>query len=116
MVHIPFGKKLMLYTPASLLYNTPLDRYSPVLRNRGVINWNSVSPEVRGSNTLQEYTGKIVSRTKNDIMFHGHNRRLNIIHTQFRLLCSDLKADLCHLHVVEDVEDPTCICSSSIED
>ena len=46
-------------------------------------------------------------------MSNGVNRKAGIIHCQFRLGCSDLKAHLFNLHVVDD---PYCICSDLVED
>ena len=53
------------------------------------------------------------SKSKPNTLYYGTSRKLAIIHAQFRLRCSNLKADLSSLHVIDD---PFCICSNQIED
>ena len=64
--------------------------------------------------SLKEFSNKICeTRIKAPLMYYGKTRKLNIIHSQFRLQCSDLNSDLYHLHVINNA---TCICSDKIED
>ena len=46
-------------------------------------------------------------------MYYGHNRKLNVIHCQLRLGCSDLNAHLFNHHVAES---PNCVCCNVKED
>ena len=45
--------------------------------------------------------------------FYGHNRALGLIHSQLRMRCSNLKAHLFNLHVIDS---PQCVCMTGIED
>ena len=49
---------------------------------------------------------------KSNNLYYGIKRKLGVIHSQFRMQCSNLKSDLHSLHVVDD---PVCICCNQIE-
>ena len=55
---------------------------------------------------------EISSRNVRNPLYNGINRKLSIIHAQFRMKFSNLKADLFQRHLVDD---PMCICSNQIE-
>ena len=51
--------------------------------------------------------------SQNSFYYFGISRKLNVIHCQLRMKCSDLKGHLFNMHVIEDA---SCICSDLIED
>ena len=53
------------------------------------------------------------NRRPRNFLYNYGERKINIIHAQLRLKCSNLKAHLYALHVVDD---PRCICGGDIED
>ena len=57
-------------------------------------------------------TTKTTILLKSNNLYYGIKRKLGVIHSQFRMQYSNLKADLYRLHVVDD---PVCICSNQIE-
>ena len=60
-----------------------------------------------------QFKTKIYSKyTVNRLYCYG-TRKINIIHAQMRMLCSNLKAHLKSLHVIDDA---TCLCGIGIED
>ena len=46
-------------------------------------------------------------------VLYGHERALGVIHSQLRMKCSNLKAHLFSLHVIDS---PHCVCMGGIED
>ena len=49
---------------------------------------------------------------KQNDLFCGFNRKANLIHSQLRMQCSNLRDHLFKLHVVDS---PTCLCSARFE-
>jgi hypothetical protein len=77
--------------------------------------WNSIPSEVRENPNLNEFVRKIENKSVTPQWYFGVclMRKLEVIHAQLRMRCSDLKADLFNLHVSMD---PFCICSDVVED
>ena len=61
---------------------------------------------------LDDFMNEITIPLKSNNLYYGIKRKLGVIHSQFRMQCSNLKGDLHSLHVVDD---PVCICSNQIE-
>ena len=61
---------------------------------------------------LDDFMNKITIPLKSNNPYYGIKRKLGVIHCQFRMQYSNLKADLCRLHIVDD---PVCVCSNQIE-
>ena len=80
----------------------------------GIRLWNNLDERLRSSNDISEFKSNLPDvNTKSPELFNYGERRLNIIHTQLRLQCSNLKAHLFSLHVVDD---PQCNCNIGNED
>ena len=48
-----------------------------------------------------------------NVLYNYGERKFNVIHAQLQMQCSDLKAHLLALHVIDD---PICTCQTGIED
>ncbi len=75
--------------------------------------WNDLSEDIRNVVNLKEFMTEICSKTSSISIYRGVTRKLGIIHAQFRMRCSNLKADLFQLHVIDN---PMCVCSNTRED
>ena len=73
-----------------------------------------MSDEEKNVHDKDEFKSKLpnVSKTSDELYNFGE-RRCNVIHAQLRMQCSNLKAHLLALHVVDD---PTCACNTGAED
>ena len=74
--------------------------------------WNELSPNTRNIVSHQDFVKEISLEFNPNKLYNGISRKASIIHSQFRLKCSNLKSDLFGLHVIED---PFCICSNQVE-
>ena len=74
--------------------------------------WNEIDSEITDIENIDEFKKKIRKIHRNELYCYGP-RKLNVIHAQLRMNCSNLNAHLKSLHVTDD---PTCICGNSIED
>ncbi len=63
--------------------------------------------------TLDNFKSQIATTISPNPLFYGHKRAINLIHSQLRMNCSNLKA---HLHSLYVEDNPQCICMSGIED
>ena len=80
----------------------------------GLRLWNDLEAEVRSIEDIPEFKNRLKDvSTKSFKLFNFGERHLNIIHSQLRLQCSNLKAHLYSLHVVDD---PHCHCNAEVED
>ena len=76
--------------------------------------WNSLPIETRKCESLQEFKSKINSnKDKANELFYAGGRKVNVILAKLRMGCSDLKADLYKIRVVDT---PTCVCGLGYED
>ena len=74
--------------------------------------WNELPVDLWKIVKLDDFMNKVTIPSKSNNLYYGIKRRLGVIHSQFRMQCSNLKGDLYRLHVVGD---PVCICSNQIE-
>jgi hypothetical protein len=63
--------------------------------------------------TLDSFKSQIATTISPNPLFYGHRRAINLIHSQLRMNCSNLNAQL-HSFYVEDNQE--CICMSGIKD
>ena len=84
----------------------PITELTVLLRNNAIVLkfWKIVK--------LDDFMNEITIPLKSNNLYYGIKRKLLVIHSQFRMQCSNLKRDLHSLHVVDD---PVCICSNQIE-
>ena len=76
--------------------------------------WNKLDSRIRNIKSSNEFKIEIGTGLNKSIELYNYGQRKeNVIHAQMRMLCSNLRAHLKHLHVVDDA---TCICSQSVED
>ena len=78
-----------------------------------IYKWNSMDDEVKLIEDITEFKDKVVNKVNSNPLFYFGSRHCNIIHSQLRMHCSNLKAHLVELHVIED---PICICGLGNED
>ena len=77
-------------------------------------DWNNLSPEIRNSGNINIFKRKIkILLEKVPFYFGWGDRKLNIIHSRLRNMCSWLNADL---HLVSLKPSPACICGHGFED
>lgn len=76
--------------------------------------WNRLDMETRNSRNINIFKRKIKIQTiKPPPFFNFGDRKINIIHTRLRHMCSSLNADL---HRVNIKPSPACTCGNPIED
>ena len=73
--------------------------------------WNDLPKCIQNIETLAEFKTSISIEHKVNPLYCGINRKLGIIQSQFRMVCSNLNAHLYNLHVVDN---PFCLCSNTI--
>ena len=74
--------------------------------------WNELPVDLWKIVKHDDFMNEITIPLKSNNLYYGIKRKLGVIHSQFRMQCSNLKGDLHSLHVVDD---PVCICSNQIE-
>ena len=74
--------------------------------------WNELPVDLWKIAKLDDFMNKITIPLKSNNLYYGIKRKQGVIHSQFRMQCSNLKADLYRLHVVDD---PVCTCSNQME-
>ena len=80
----------------------------------GIRLWNNLDEEIRSVDDIVEYKSKLTDVNKRSKKLYNYGARpYNIIHAQLRLQCSNLKAHLYSLHVIDD---PTCSCTTGNEE
>ena len=76
--------------------------------------WNNLDPTVKCITDRDAFNKSITNIcSKSKKLFNYGQRGVNIIHAQLRLQCSNLKAHLFALHVIEDAQ---CACNYWFED
>ena len=76
--------------------------------------WNDIDDELRSIVDYDEFKSKLPPCNGRSCELYNYGqRKFNVIHSQLRMKCSNLKAHLTSLHVIDD---PTCICNNGIED
>ena len=59
------------------------------------------------------FKNTVIESKKRDELYNYGDRKWNIIHSQIRLICSNLNAHLFALHVLDE---PICSCGFDVED
>ena len=76
--------------------------------------WNDLPVNVRSMDNYNEYKSSICCKSAMNKLCNGVTRKLNIIHAQLRMKCSNLNHHLFNLHVIES---PFCsVCKNIMED
>ena len=75
--------------------------------------WNKLDSNTRKICDSKNFKACITNSLVPNPLYYGHVRNLNLIHSQLRMCCSNLKAHLFSLHVVDN---PTCFCTMGVED
>ena len=68
--------------------------------------WNELDNDTKLITNLEEFTDKVINKVNSNPLYYYGSRKANIIHSQLRTHCSDLKAHLVELHVSYD---PMCV-------
>lgn len=89
------------------------DKYKRSFMPDCVRLWNSLDVNLREIEDKEEFKENVIPVTVSNELYRYGPRKLNVTHTQLRLQCSNLKAHLVSLHVIND---PQCACSSGDED
>ena len=75
--------------------------------------WNALDNETKDLNDYDDFKKNVLVKYEPNILFNGIVRKLNIIHSQLRMQCSNLNDHLYKLHVIDT---SACICSHFCED
>ena len=76
--------------------------------------WNDLSCDIRNSPNINIFKRKTKGELEKPPPFFSYGvRKLNIIHTRLRNMCSSLNADL---HRINVVDNPSCDCGHAFED
>ena len=93
-------------------FRTRTEQFRKSLFPDCIRKWNELPVDLWKIVKFDDFMNKITNPLKSNKLYYGIKRKLGIIHSQFRMQCSNLKGDLHRLHVVDD---PVCICSNQIE-
>ena len=74
--------------------------------------WNDLDDDVKRNTCIQTFRENISAENNVKKWYSYGSRKVNIIHAQLRMKCSNLKHHLLNLHVIEDA---TCACLTGIE-
>ena len=94
-------------------FNTRTEKFRKSFFPDCINMWNSLPEETRSITDLDAFKAKVVNTTSGNPLYYYGCRKANIIHSQLRMQCSNLKAHLVDLHVIDD---PLCLCGISNED
>ncbi len=75
--------------------------------------WNSLDSNIQNESSITSFKNLIDINEKSCPLYSLGIRKLNIIHAQLRMECSNLNAHLFNLHVIDS---PECSCSYYLED
>lgn len=75
--------------------------------------WNELGENVRTIENKELFKETIALKNNHNPLFNGINRKLGLIHAQFRMECSNLNSHLFDLHVVDN---SYCSCMNGRED
>ena len=93
-------------------YPTRTEKFRKSLLPDCIREFNDVSLLHRQDSNSKSFINQLFEPSICSSLYYGQNRKCNIIHAQFRMNCSNLKAHLFDLKVVDD---PFCACSNQIE-
>ena len=74
--------------------------------------WNELDIDVRNIIDYESFKTAVIENKTKEELYNFGDRKLNIIHAQLRLKCSNLNSHLVALHVLDD---PKCICGNENE-
>ena len=94
-------------------FKVRLDKFKGSLFPDLISKWNSLDDEHKQIVELSEFKDKVVGKVRSNPLYYYGSRKANVIHSQLRMHCSNLKAHLVELHVSDD---PLCICANDNED
>ena len=75
--------------------------------------WNNLSSDVKNSSTIDSFKSALSKKCVPNKFFQGSQRKMNIVHCQIRLSCSNLN---CHLYKLHVIDSPNCSCCNVLED
>ena len=75
--------------------------------------WNKLDINTRKLCDLKTFKSCVTNSLVSNLLYYGNVKSLGFIHSQLRMCCSDLKAHLFNLHVVDS---PMCFCTMGVED
>ena len=75
--------------------------------------WNNLDTNIRQLTDIKTFKTCVTNPLVANPLYYGHIRSLGLIHSQLRMCCSNLKAHLYNLHVVDS---PLCACMMGVED
>ena len=78
-----------------------------------VRKWNALDSNLQCEPSVSLFKNKIAINEKCPKIYYLGARKINIIHSQLRMKCSNLNAHLYNLHVIDS---PKCSCSYRVED
>ena len=93
-------------------FSFPTEKFRKSLFPDCIRKWNELPVDLWKIVKLDDFMNEITISLKSNNLYYGIKRKLGVIHSQFRMQCSNLKGDLHSLHVVDD---PVCMCSNQIE-
>ena len=89
------------------------EKYRKSFFPAAVNTWNTLDTSIRNTEDFELFKKKVIIQKQNNLLFYYGDRKVGIVHAQLRMACSNLKAHLYQLHVIDD---PTCSCSNNVED
>ena len=93
-------------------YKTRTERFRRSIIPDCIRLWNSTSNNLRQITDRKLFKQHVENKCVPNPLYYIGDRMLNVIHSQLRLKCSNLKAHLFSLHVISD---PVCICNAGRE-
>ena len=95
-------------------FSARTEKFKKSLLPSCIKKWNEFDASIRNDVNTNSFIRNAFPRPiKKPLCSYGISRKLNVIHCQLRLKCSDLKAHLYDMHVIDDAH---CICLSGRED
>ena len=94
-------------------FKTRTEKFRKSILPDGIRLWNELDNDMKSIDDFHIFEDRIFKESSVNPFYYTGERRINIIHAQLRMQCSNLKAHLFVLHVVENT---TCQCSHNIED
>jgi len=90
-----------------------LEKFKGSLLPDLIRKWNALDPNSKLITDIKEFKKKITHNISSNPLFYFGDRKANIIHSQLRMHCSNLRHHLYELHVIDD---PVCLCGLDVED
>ena len=94
-------------------YKTRTEKFKGSLFPDLIRLWNNLDAEMKLISDIAVFKAKVIGKVESNPLFYFGTRKANIIHSQMRMHCSNLKSHLVELHVTDD---PMCTCGMGVED